>query len=404
MNRHWHEGNRVRLLENGDEFFPRVLAAIRDATQEVFLETFIFGDDKIGQQLRAALIDASERGVHVSVLVDGFGSYGFDGEFSASMTAAGVHVHIFDPGSTLLGLRTNLFRRMHRKLVVIDSRIAFIGGINFCADHLSDFGPEAKQDYAAEIAGPAALEMRDFCERAVKKPGESWTARVYRRHLQRRRRRGEMAGKHATDTAADCCARVMFITRDNHLQRTQIEFYYRLAMRTAQRELIIANAYFFPGYRLLRSLRSAARRNVDVKLILQGRPDIGLVKWAAALLYEYLLSGGVQIYEYCERPFHGKVAIMDDSWATIGSSNLDPLSLALNLEANAIIADAAFNRELRAKLNQLMTSTCRRVQLDRMPRHTWWRGMVSAAAFHLLRMLPVWAELLPRQTVKLKKI
>lgn len=400
MKRRWHEGNRVRLLENGEEFFPRVFETIRNAQEDVFLETFIFGNDKVGQALREELIDASNRGVRVSVLVDGFGSYGIDGEFGGGMTAAGVHLHVFNPGPALFGVRMNLFRRMHRKLTVIDGRIAFIGGINFCADHLADFGAEAKQDYAAEIEGPAALEMRDFAERAVKKPGESWTARMYRWHFRHRAR--SLSNTLEIDNRQS--ARVMFVTRDNHLRRTAIEFYYRLAMRTAQRELIIANAYFFPGYRLLRSLRHAAERGVDVTLILQGQPDIAFVKWAASLLYEYLLGGGVKIYEYCERPFHGKIAVMDDTWATIGSSNLDPLSLALNFEANAFIQDAYFNRELRNRLQQLIAHNCQRIEIDHIPHHTWWRGAVSATAFHLMRLIPLWTELLPKQTVTLKKI
>ena len=401
MRRYWHEGNRIELLENGEEFFPRVFEAIRSAKREIFLETFILGEDKVGRELREVLIDASSRGVHTNVLVDGYGSHGLSDEFTDGLKKAGVNFHIFNPAPDIFGWRVNVLRRMHRKLVAIDDRLAYIGGINFCADHLDDFGPEAKQDYATEIEGPAAMEIREFCLRSVTEPSGSWSIRFYERHLRRRR-----SGSSPPDrqSAAGFSARVLFVTRDNHRQRTAIEKYYRLAMRAARKELIIANAYFFPGYRLLRSLHGASQRGVDVILVLQGQPDMPIVKWAGRLLYEYLLSGGVKIYEYCERPFHGKVAVMDNRWATVGSSNLDPLSLALNLEANIVIEDDAFNEQLRRRLHQLIKSHCRPIHTDKIPRHKWWHGVVSATAFHLLRLLPTWAELLPKQTVTLKKI
>jgi cardiolipin synthase A/B len=401
VRRYWHEGNRIELLENGEEFFPRVFEAIRNAKREVFLQTFILGEDKVGRELREVLIDASSRGVQANILVDGYGSHGLTNEFTDGLKNAGVQFHIFNPAPDILGFRINVLRRMHRKLVAIDGDLAYIGGINFCADHLSDFGPEAKQDYAVEIQGAAAMEIREFCLRSVAEPSRSWSIRFYERHL-RRRKLG--AADKDPMPAESFSARVLFVTRDNHRQRTAIEKYYRVAMRAARKELIIANAYFFPGYRLLRSLHGASQRGVNVILILQGQPDMPIVKWAAGLLYEYLLSGGVKIYEYCERPFHGKVAVMDNRWATVGSSNLDPLSLALNLEANVVIEDDVFNEQLRQRLHRLIKSHCRLIHTEKIPRHKWWHGVVSATAFHLLRLLPAWAELLPKQTVTLKKI
>src|SRR5690606_37234668 len=138
-------------------------------------------------------------------------------------------------------------------------------------------------------------------------------------------------------------AAAIFVTRDNGRHRNDIEQHYLAAIRSARSEILIANAYFFPGYRLLRELRNAARRGVRVGLVLQGEPDMPMVRAASKLLYDYLLSAGVEIHEYCQRPLHGKVAIVDEDWSTVGSSNLDPLSLSLNLEANVVIRDRAFN-------------------------------------------------------------
>lgn len=405
MKENWHTGNRVLLLENGDAFYPRVFAAIRSAEHEIFVETFILNDDEVGRALRDELVAAAQRDVKVTITVDGFGSAALGEEFIAELIAAGVNFHVFNPGRALFGIRVNLFRRMHRKIVVIDTAIAYIGGINFCADQLLESGAsaDAKRDYAVEIEGPAVAEIREFAEHVVTRPHLRWHRLTTLRH--RKSAAGIKNRKLISDQHKDMqfSAAVLFATRDNRTERNSIERYYHLAFRTAKKELIIANAYFFPGYHLLRRLRQAARRGTKVSLILQGHPDIPVVKWAARLLYEYLLSGGVTIYEYGERPLHGKVAIADDEWATIGSSNLDPLSLALNLEANVIIRDQQFNQQLRERLMYLIDNHCQRVSME-STRYNWWRGIVSAAAFHVLRHFPEWANRLPTHTIHLNRI
>ena len=158
---------------------------------------------------------------------------------------------------------------------------------------------------------------------------------------------------------------------------------------------MIANAYFFPGYRLLKEMRKAARRGVDVRLILQGQPDMAFVKTAASLLYPHLISAGVRIYEYRERPLHGKVALSDDEWATVGSSNLDPLSLSLNLEANVVIRDRAFNQQLSARLGLLMQHSCQQICAADLAAPSGWRTLRNFFLFHLLRRYPAWAGWLP---------
>ncbi|HUR41855.1 MAG TPA: cardiolipin synthase ClsB [Verrucomicrobiae bacterium] len=377
----WKSGNRVRLLENGEEYYPRVFEAIGEARTELFVETFILFDDPVGRQLQQALIAAARRGVRVDLTVDGYGSYDLSPEFVRAMTEAGVRVHVFDPRRRLMGIRTNIFRRMHRKIVVVDGRIAFVGGINFSFDHLRDHGAEAKQDYAMEVEGPLVDDIRALTERAVAPPERWW-----------RRRRPPPAASSRAD-AGKAAAR--FVARDNELRRDEIERCYREAIRGARREIVIANAYFFPGYRLLRDLIDAARRGVDVRLILQGKPDIPWVRWIAQALYDYLLRGGVRIYEYCERPLHAKVATIDDDWSTVGSSNLDPLSLALNLEANVLVHDREFNKVLRARMEQMMRQHCKVLGPEDAPRRTLWRQVLTFVAFHVTRRFPKWAGFLP---------
>ncbi|CAM5794605.1 cardiolipin synthase ClsB [Rhizobacter fulvus] len=375
MSPRWTGGNDARLLENGEEFFPAVFEAIRSARREVILETFIVFEDKVGKELHAALLDAAARGVQIDVMVDGFGSSDLSGEYLGALTGAGVRVRTFDPTSRLFGVRVNVLRRMHRKIVVVDGERAFVGGINYSADHLADFGPQAKQDYAVELRGPIVDEIRQFARTAIGAPAA---------------RRQPARSAPAGDVDA------LLVTRDNIDHPNDIERHYRAAIRSARKSVLIANAYFFPGYRLLREMRRAARRGVDVQLILQGEPDMPIVKTAAALLYEHLQRAGVQIHEYCKRPLHGKVAVVDEHWATVGSSNLDPLSLSLNLEANVVLRDRAFAQHLRGRLEHLIAHECTQVKHLEHSGWRWWVNLRSAVVFHVLRRFPGWASRLPR--------
>jgi len=392
MNVKWREGNDFTLLENGEDFYPAVNEAIEAAKTEILLETFILFDDKVGQALRDAIVRAAQRGVRVEMLVDGYGSADLDDAFVSSLTSVGVGFHVFDPGTRLFGMRTNVVRRMHRKIVVVDSQVAFVGGINYGADHLADFGPEAKQDYAVRLTGPLVQDIHAFVRTALEPVAK-------RRRWRKRspRLRDTDSGQGGTATAA-------FVTRDNVDHPTLIEQHYRVAIRTAKREIVIANAYFFPGYRFLRDLRGAAKRGVKVRLILQGEPDMPIAKLAASMLYDYLLSAGVEIFEYCERPLHGKVAVADDEWSTVGSSNLDPLSLALNLEANVMIRDKAFAAHLRERLEVLMVNHCNQIKRNQRPRRKIYRTLVGVVVFHFLRRFPKWAGSLPVHKAELRSL
>lgn len=375
MNPAWTDGNRVRLLENGEAFFPAVLEAIDDAREEVLIETFILFEDKVGKRLHAALVAAAKRGVRVELTVDGYGSPDLSPEFISSLAAAGACLRVFDPKPRLLGYRTNVFRRLHRKIVVVDGRRAFVGGINFSADHLADYGDGAKQDYAVAIEGPVVAEIRAFAIAALHAPAAP----------------RDWARAPSLDGPAPGSAQVRFVTRDNGAHLNDIENQYLAAIRAAKNEILVANAYFLPGYRLLHALHRAAGRGVRVSLVLQGAPDMPMVANAGRRLYPYLIGGGVRIHEYCERPLHGKLAVIDDTWATVGSSNLDPLSLSLNLEANVLIRDRAFNAVVRQRLQELIDVHCHRVRRQDLPPRTPLRTLGSLLVFHTVRHLPAWA-------------
>lgn len=385
MNRPWVDGNNVQLLINGEQYYPRVFKAMAQAREEILLETFIIFDDKVGQQLQQVLIEAAQRGVRVEVVVDGYGTADLPTAFISDMTDAGVSFHAFDPQPRLVGLRTNLFRRLHRKIVVVDGERAFIGGINYSADHLGDFGAMAKQDYAVEVTGPVVAQVHAASKRLMSTVLQP-----------------PSAVRPVTEPAGASSA--VLVERDNGLRSTDIENHYLEAFRGARQRIVVANAYFFPGYRLMRELRNAARRGVDVRLILQGQPDMRWVRALSRLLYNYLLRDGVAIHEYCQRPLHGKVALVDDEWATVGSSNLDPLSLSFNLEANLFIRDRAFNQQLNRHLQALACDQCKPVTLERMIRGYWWRAPLIFVCFHVIRHFPRIAGWFPAHRQRLRSV
>lgn len=378
----WTHGNAARLLENGDEFFPCVLDAIAGAGRLVLLETFILEDDKVGRALSGALRGCAARGVRTVLTIDGFGSPRLSEGFLERLSQAGVEVRIFDPGRALFGQQLNLLRRMHRKLVVVDDTVAFVGGINFCADQLLDYGELAKQDYAVELHGPVVGRIRSFMQHTA---GES----------------PEPAPAMSQPSPPAGDADILFARRDNKASPDSIEKIYRQAIRTARVRIVIANAYFFPGYRLFRDLCRAAGRGVEVKLLLQGMPDMRSVRFATRLLYGHLLAAGVQVHEYCARPLHGKIAIVDDTWSTVGSSNLDPLSLTLNMEANVVVVSRWFNAQVAERLDAL-SPQCRVVRSDQLRMWNSWPQLGSFVVFHVLRWVSRIGTWLPRRRQKLE--
>lgn len=384
--RQWSDGNSVELLINGEDFFTRVFECIRAARKQVLVETFIIFEDRIGIELQQALIQAASNGAQVVVTVDDYGTSDLSSAFVRAMLEVGIQIQLFDPRPRFMGMRTNLFRRLHRKVVVIDGELGFIGGINYSVDHMTDSGLTAKQDYAVLVRGPVIANIH---RSALHMLSEGVRAKLAPVPLK-------------LDHAGS--ARMLLAERDNAEHTTDIEEQYLDAIRKANHRITLANAYFFPSYRFLRELRNASRRGVKVTLILQGQPDMPFVRVCSRLTYTYLLRDGVVIHEYKQRALHGKVALIDHEWSTVGSSNLDPLSLALNLEANLFIRDRALNQHLHEHLRDLAAAHSTQISLKGAARGQWWRAPMIFLCFHFLRHFPAIAGLFPVHGMRLKPI
>lgn len=336
-------GNDVRLLETGAEYFPALIEAINGASQEILLETYIFEPDQTGFAVSHALRDAALRGVNTRVLVDGFGGRAFASALMPEMAADGVEVLLFRRELRLFAFRRHRLRRLHRKLCVVDGRIAFVGGINIIDDMHTPGQTPPRFDYAVAVQGPLVAQIQHTMARL-------WRMMCW---ASFKRRSNSLCWVPPVQGEAGSI-RARFVLRDNLRHRSDIENAYLAALATARRDAIIANAYFLPGRRFRRALVDAAARGVDVTLMLQGKVEYWLLHHACRALYPHLLAKGIRIVEYRKSFLHAKVAVIDDEWATVGSSNIDPFSLLLAREANLVVNDRDFVDELRYGLERAM--------------------------------------------------
>jgi len=372
-------GNELRLLRDGEAFFPALISAIGEARRWVHLETYIFADDNIGTRVAEALAEAAARGVRTELVLDGFGCGEFGERLRTELQALGVLVRIYRPARWWrLGRRQ--MRRLHRKIAVIDDEVAFVGGINII-DDFNHPGAErgtvgARFDYAVEVRGPLVAEVALTARRlwwllAVGRPGgEAASLPPWAGAVPRPRPGGVLAG---------------LLLRDNFRHRRTIEQAYLSAIGGARREVLIACAYFVPGRRFRAALCAAARRGVRVSLLLQGRVDHSTWFHAQQALIGQLLEAGVAIHLYLPSYLHAKVAVVDEDWATVGSSNIDPYSLLLAREANVLVLDVGFAQALAGQMRQVMTEEARRVDASGHARRPWWVRATDWLAYGFVR-------------------
>ncbi len=343
-----HTGHRLALLEGSQPYFAALIAAMDAAQREVWLETYIFDLTGSGTAVAEALARAAQRGVHVRLVVDGVGTGHLPDAWQARFNAAGVQWRVFSPVGRLGLLLPRQWRRLHRKLCVVDGVVAFCGGINVLDDfHDPNHGTLAapRFDFAVQVTGPLVSDVHATMQ-------QLWFQLQGLRNIRQRDFKGAVrsfraaklsvepksAAKNRAESPGN--SRAALVLRDNFRNRTRIERAYRKAIASAHSDIVIANAYFLPGSKLRRALEMAARRGVKVQLLLQEQVRVLHAVPRGAPRDDALLeAAGVEIYEYEESFLHAKVAVVDDIWATVGSSNMDP-STCVAREATWPIDDA----------------------------------------------------------------
>lgn len=371
-------GNRLELLDSGVAYFPRLIEALDAAKNEVFLETYIYADDATGARVTEALGTAARRGVRVHVTIDGFGARDMPPRFRDELTAAGVILLVYRPPLWWQPVRG--LRRMHRKIAVIDGTVAFVGGINIIDDWNTPNEVPPRYDYSVRIEGPAVGQIAAAARHL-------WSV-VALTTFRRRTLPPPLPLPAAAGTVAAC-----LLTRDNLAHRRDIEEAYLDAIRAARHDVLLAIAYFLPSTGMLAALGEAARRGVRVRVMLQGTSDHALLKRASEALYRRALAAGVTLIEYRKSFLHTKVGVVDDHWATVGSSNLDPFSLLLSREANVVVVDTGFAASLRASIEAAIAAGGREVTLADVAKAPWRLRLAQWAAYRFARLVIDWLNL-----------
>ena len=344
--------NQIALLHNGEEYFPLLESALDQATKVIFLESYIFSNDRTGKRIAEALGRAAARGVKTHLLIDGFGSKDLPKTIRDHLEVAGVKVQVYRANVSPWSLKRQRLRRLHRKIAVVDLKIAFVGGINIIDDTGKGGKTLCRYDFAVSIAGPMVKEIHDSARRLWSRVAWYRRPRFFRNQkIKRPPPLKELEGG----------MRSAFVVRNNIRHRRDIEDAYLQAIGQANTEIILVNAYFLPGLTFRQALLVAAGRGIRVVLLLQGKMDKRLFQSASRALYGSFLDAGIEIYEYHHGLLHAKVAVIDEHWATVGSSNLDPFSLLLALEANVVVDDRKFAAELKHNLNQAIIMRARRI-------------------------------------------
>jgi cardiolipin synthase len=374
----------MRLLTGGVDLFAAMVDAMEAAQHEVLLETYIFDFAGAGADVAHGLMRAATRGVQVRVVVDGVGTGELPEAWATQFAQAGVQVRVFAPAVGLGFWLPSRWRRLHRKLCVVDNTVAFCGGINILDDyldpHVQGLLKAPRLDYAISLRGPLVMAVHTTM-------AQLWSRIEAVRELRSQDLGSALDALRGVKQSLHLPARgeTQLVLRDNVRHRAHIERTYRKAIGAARHDIIVANAYFFPGLRLRRALVMAARRGVRVRLLLQGQYEYFLPYRAARQLYGQLMAAGVEIYEYHASYLHAKVAVVDGKWLTVGSSNLDPFSLLLAREANVVAHDPPMAQALQASLVDAMERNSDRVDPHAYLSRGWRERTVDALAALVLR-------------------
>lgn len=356
-----HAGVRVTPLKNGDEAFPAMLDAIASAQSCVLVEMYIWQDDVTGNRFREALIDRARSGCAVRVLYDALGSFSLPASFVESMRDAGVEVIEFHPVAPWRP-RWGLNQRDHKKILVVDDRVAFTGGINFSDENLApEEGGKGWFDWHVAIEGIVVRDLaQTFLHTWIKSGGAPFVT-AYRR----------------TDALENTALGVQVISNVRLKDRWRMQRAYLWAIRNSERRIDIMNAYFIPERNLRAAFAEAVKRGVSVRVILPSVSDVQAVAHASRHLHKRLIQRGVRIFEWPkEHMMHAKIGVIDEMWSTIGSYNLDHRSLQHNLEVGLVVVDDRLGRQLGEQFENDLRS-CTEVTIESLARRSWWQRFLG---------------------------
>ena len=336
--------NKVKLVTGGKPYFDRLLQMINSAKESIHLQTYIYDDDETGNEVGEALKAAAKRNVEVYLLADGYASNVMSRSFISGIKEAGIQLRFFNP---FFKSKNFYFgRRLHHKVVVIDARYAMVGGINI-SNHYNDMpGKPAWLDFALYLEGEAAKELCILC-------WKTWNNFPLKMGLTSCEQMKITHDFSPTEICDVGMRRNDWVRRKNEISATYINM-----LRNSKSHIIILGSYFLPGQIIRRQLTNATKRGVKIKVITTGVSDIRLAKYAERFMYGWLLRNNIELYEYQPRVLHGKIAVCDSEWMTIGSYNINNISAYASIELNINVRNAVFTRETEQVLLRIIEKDC----------------------------------------------
>ena len=368
----YRNGHSVELLQSGEPFFAANIKAVDQASRYIHFQTYIVDEDETGLRIFDSLIRAAERGVHIYLMLDAFGTKYLSGELIKKIENSGILFRFFSPAFITKGFQMSL--RLHHKVLLVDGELAIIGGMNF-ADRYHGT-PKKKEwlDFAVVVKGPECMHINSILRRTWNKT-----------FISREERSNEIV--HTTQVYEENIK--LRVTESNwYHNKIEISRSYRSAFKRAQHHMIIFASYFLPGRLERKLLRLASARGVEIKIVLAAESDAPMFKRATGFLYEYILRNNIKIYEYQPSNLHAKVATVDGKWSTIGSYNLNHISDYGSIEMNVDILDEAFTENFEKILLKIVKNDCRQVTFEEyLRRKTWYSQLRGWMSYQMIRLL-----------------
>ena len=366
--------NRIEFIHGGREYFRQLLKMIDEAKETIHLQTYIYVNDVTGKQVADALKQAAARHVEVYLLVDGYASQELAPSFIYELEQSGIHFRFFEP---IFKSKYYYFgRRLHHKLVVTDTRNAMVGGINI-SDNYNDMpGKPAWLDFAIYVEGEIARELCVLCWKTWK----SYPARMGLTPCEEK--------KLDFDFRSEESSWVRMRRNDWVRRKNQVSKSYLGILRQARSEIIIVSSYFLPGKEFRKKIAEAAQRGVKVKLVLAGVSDVAIAKQAERHMYRWLLKNNIEIFEYRPAVLHGKMAICDEQWMTIGSYNVNNISAFASIELNIDIMNERFVRHVKESMQTIIETDCSHITANYFTLHNHFvRRAWQEICYELIRVI-----------------
>jgi cardiolipin synthase A/B len=368
----YRSGHSVELLHSGEPFFAANIHAIDQATDYIHFQSYILDEDETGLRVIDALVRASERGVRVYLLLDAFGTKYLSGDFIKKIENAGIYFRFFSPAFITKGFQLSL--RLHHKVLLVDGKLAILGGMNFADRYHGTSRKKEWLDFAVMVKGPECIHINSILRKLWNKT-----------FISREERSNEII-----HTATTYEQNIRLRVTENNWYRNKIEILrsYRSAFKHSQDHMIIFASYFLPGRLERKLLRLASARNVDIKIVLAAESDAPIFKRATRFLYDYILRNNIKIYEYLPSNLHAKVATVDGKWCTLGSYNLNHISDYGSVEMNVDILDQGFTEEFEKTLLKIINDDCRQVTVEEyLKRKTWLSQFSGWISYQMIRLV-----------------